>query len=47
MPAVVVEVGFLSHATEGKRLLGAAYQRKIATAIVRAIMRLDRDLVRH
>ncbi|MEC8023912.1 MAG: N-acetylmuramoyl-L-alanine amidase [Myxococcota bacterium] len=44
MPAVVVEVGYLSHPIEGKRLLQRAYQRKIAKGIVRAILSLDKSL---
>ena len=44
MPAVVVEVGFLSHAEEGKKLLDKKYQRKIARGIADAIIALDRKL---
>jgi len=46
MPAVVVEVGFLSHPKEGRKLKGAAYQHKIAKAIYKSILELDRNLVR-
>ena len=44
MPAVVVEVGFLSNQTEGKKLLTEAYQRKIAQGIFDAIITLDAKL---
>ena len=44
MPAVVVEVGFLSHPIEGKRLTKAPYQRNVALAIYQAILTLDREL---
>jgi len=33
MPAVLVEVGFLSNPTEGKRLANRAYQERLATGI--------------
>ena len=46
MPAVVVEVGYLSHPIEGKRLLEPRYQKKIAVGIARAIRSLDRTLSR-
>ena len=46
MPAVVVEVGFLSHAIEGKKLLTAAYQKKVAKGLYRALLALDKKLVR-
>ena len=45
MPAVVVEVGFLSHEFEGRKLTNARYQRRVARAIFNAIVRLDRELV--
>ncbi|MFT5432098.1 MAG: N-acetylmuramoyl-L-alanine amidase [Myxococcota bacterium] len=44
MPAVVIEVGFLSHAEEGKKLLDPKYQKKIARGIVDALVKLDRAL---
>ena len=37
-PAVLIEVGFLSHPEEGVRLTEPAYQRLIATALVDAIV---------
>ena len=46
MPAVVVEVGFLTHKKEGRKLLKKAHHKRIARAIVRAIIELDRRLKR-
>ena len=37
VPAVLVEVGFISNPTEGKKLTTKAYQRQLATAIARGI----------
>ena len=37
VPAVLVEVGFLSHATEAEKLITETYQRTIAQAIARGI----------
>jgi N-acetylmuramoyl-L-alanine amidase len=37
MPAVLVEVGFMSNADEEKQLASAEYQDKIAEAIVQGI----------
>lgn len=37
MPAVLVETGFLSHRTEGRKLLKAAYQKQIAAALASAL----------
>ncbi|AIQ20711.1 N-acetylmuramoyl-L-alanine amidase [Paenibacillus sp. FSL H7-0357] len=39
MPAVLVEVGFLSHPQESALLGDDVYQRKVATSIYRGIMR--------
>ncbi len=33
VPAILIETGFMTHSTEGKRLTTTAYQQKIATAI--------------
>lgn len=44
MPAVVVEVGFLTHAIEGKKLTTTAYQRKIAKSLYKALITLDKRL---
>ncbi|MFQ5681422.1 MAG: N-acetylmuramoyl-L-alanine amidase, partial [Candidatus Omnitrophota bacterium] len=38
MPAVLVEVGFVSNAREEKRLSSAFYRQKIARAIVAGIL---------
>lgn len=46
MPAVVVEVGFLSHAKEGKALTTKAYQRKVAKALYESLVALDKRLER-
>ncbi len=37
VPAVLVEVGFISNPTEGKKLTTKAYQRQLATAIAEGI----------
>ena len=37
VPAVLVEAGFISNPTEGKRLTTKAYQRQLATAIAKGI----------
>ena len=37
MPTVLVETGFLSNRTEGKKLLQAAYQKKVAGALASAL----------
>lgn len=44
MPAIVVEVGFFSHETEGPKLLDPAYQAKLARGIVRGLLAYDRRL---
>ena len=43
MPAVVVEVGFLSHPDEAQRLLDEDRQEGIARAIVDALIAFDRE----
>lgn len=42
MPAIVIEVGFLSHPDEAATLLTEQRQEAIATAIVDALIRFDR-----
>ena len=37
VPAVLVEVGFISNPTEGKKLTTKAYQRQLATSIAKGI----------
>jgi N-acetylmuramoyl-L-alanine amidase len=37
MPAVLIEGGFMSHPTEGKKIFDAAYRRQMAKAIVDAV----------
>jgi N-acetylmuramoyl-L-alanine amidase len=39
MPAVLVEVGFLSNSVERKRLMSKAYQERLADGISRGIKR--------
>ena len=34
MPAVLIEAGFMSHPTEGRKIYSAAYRRQLAQAIV-------------
>jgi N-acetylmuramoyl-L-alanine amidase len=43
MPAVLVEVAFLSNAEEEKLLTSDAYQSRIASAVVRGIARFQQD----
>ena len=44
VPAVLVEVGFISNPTEGKRLTTKAYQRQLATAIAEGIEHYIKNL---
>ena len=37
-PAILVEVGFISHPEEGKRLATAAYQEKLAGALAQGVL---------
>jgi len=39
MPAVLVEVGFITHPTEAKRLVNSKYQKKLATGMANGIER--------
>jgi N-acetylmuramoyl-L-alanine amidase len=38
MPAVLIEGGFMTHPTEAKKIYDASYRRKMAAAIVEAVM---------
>lgn len=38
MPAVVIETGFITHVSEGKKLLMADHQQKLATTIQKAVI---------
>jgi N-acetylmuramoyl-L-alanine amidase len=38
MPAVLIEAGFMSHPTEGRKIFSAAYRREIARAIVDGVV---------
>ena len=42
MPAVLIEGGFMSHPTEGKKITEPAYQRQLAQAIVDGILAYKR-----
>lgn len=44
MPAIVVEMGFLSHPNEAKKLLDDAVQNRIADALVRGIELFDQKI---
>ena len=44
VPAVLVEVGFISNPTEGKKLTTKAYQRQLATAIAKGIEQYIKNL---
>jgi N-acetylmuramoyl-L-alanine amidase len=46
MPAVLVEVAFISNAEEEKLLAGEAFQGKVAAALARGIGRYDQDYAR-
>lgn len=39
MPSVLVEVGFISHPTEAKRLVSSAYQKKLAYGLANGVER--------
>jgi N-acetylmuramoyl-L-alanine amidase len=43
MPAVLVEVAFISNAEEEKQLTSEAYQARIAAALLRGIARYQRE----
>ena len=38
MPAILVEAGYMTHPTEGKKIFDAAYRKQTAAAIVRGIV---------
>jgi N-acetylmuramoyl-L-alanine amidase len=38
MPAALVEAGFMSHPTEGKKILDPQYRRQIARCIVQGLL---------
>lgn len=44
MPAILVEVGFISHPVEGRRLATAAYQQRIAEALRDAVNEFRREV---
>ncbi len=42
MPAILIEGGYMTHPTEGKKIFDAAYRRQMAAAIVRGILSYQR-----
>ncbi len=42
MPAILIEAGFLSHPVEGQKIIGTAYRREIAAAIVDGVRAYQR-----
>jgi N-acetylmuramoyl-L-alanine amidase len=44
MPAVLVEAGFMSHPTEGKKILDPQYRRQIARCIVQGLLASKRTV---
>jgi N-acetylmuramoyl-L-alanine amidase len=46
MPATLIEAGFMSHPTEGRRILTGAYRQKIARAIVEGVLAYKRQVER-
>ncbi len=46
MPAVLIEAGFLSHPTEGRKICSPTYRRQLASAIVEGLGAYQRVLER-
>lgn len=46
MPSVLIEAGFLSHPTEGRKILTSAYRQRIAKAIVQGVGSYQKVVVR-
>ena len=46
MPAILIEAGFLSHPTEGRKILDPAYRRKMARAILEGIQTYKQQVER-
>lgn len=46
MPAVLIEAGFMSHPTEGRKIFDPAYRRQLAQAIVNGIVAYKRQVER-
>jgi N-acetylmuramoyl-L-alanine amidase len=42
MPAALIEAGFLSHPTEGKKIFAEEYRRQMARAITEGILSYKR-----
>jgi len=45
MPAVLVEVGYVSHPDEARRLADPAHQRRVAAAIAAGIASFGKDVI--
>ena len=43
MPAVLIEGGFMSHPSEGRKIFDAAYRREMARAITEGILHYKRQ----
>jgi N-acetylmuramoyl-L-alanine amidase len=43
MPAILIESGYMTHPTEGKKIFTSAYRRQIATAIVKGIQAYQKE----
>jgi N-acetylmuramoyl-L-alanine amidase len=44
MPAILIEAGYLSHPTEGRKILDSSYRREIAHAIVQGVLAYQRSV---
>jgi N-acetylmuramoyl-L-alanine amidase len=44
MPAVMVEGGFMSHPTEGRKIFEGSYRREMAKAIINGLMAYKRQV---
>jgi N-acetylmuramoyl-L-alanine amidase len=42
MPAILVESGYMTHPTEGKKIFTAEYRKQIAAAITKGILDFQR-----
>jgi N-acetylmuramoyl-L-alanine amidase len=46
MPAVLIEVGYMSHPTEGKKIFDSAYRRQVARSIVQGLLAYKQTIER-
>ena len=44
MPAVMIEGGFMSHPSEGRKIFDASYRREMAKAIVNGLLSYKRQV---